>query len=90
MIKHRKYRRWSQAELASRTTEHGFYIHPTGITKLEWAVKDERQARHLRLNEAEAISAAFGLTVIQMLEDSCPTCMGKPPEGFICQTCGAS
>lgn len=90
MIKHRKKRGWSQAELAARTTEHGFYIHPTGITKLEWAVKDSHKARHLRLDEAFAIAASFGLTLEAMLGDFCQTCMDHPPAGFTCQTCGAS
>jgi hypothetical protein len=98
MLAQRKHRNWSQARLATEANKHGLSIHPTAITKLEWALAPEIDAhphplhrpRGLRLDEAAAISQAFGLSLPDMLGELCATCLGSPPAGFTCQECGES
>lgn len=69
MRRERERRGWSQATLAAEAAKRGANLHPTAVTKLEWALQDTRRARTLRLNEALAIAAAFDLTPEQMLSD---------------------
>ncbi len=67
MKRERNRRRWSQKALAAVVEAYGVEMHPTAVTKLERVDRDDR--RNLRLNEALAIAAAFGLTVDRMLTD---------------------
>lgn len=71
MRREREKRQWSQAKLAEMVARAGVDMHPTAITKLEWATsEDERPARNLRLNEALAIANVLRLTLKEMLSDN--------------------
>lgn len=52
---------WSQADLAVRMTERGFSWHQTTVAKTEGA------DRPLRLNEADALAAALGVHLLELL-----------------------
>lgn len=69
----RERRGWSQARLAEEANEVLLAtgqqpIHPSAITKLEWALHRPDEARNLRLNEAIAIADAFELDLEDLIQ----------------------
>lgn len=81
MKRERSRRGWSQHRLAKevnaqigragRRRDVTWQVHSTTITKLEYALQDERrhETRNLRLNEAVAIAEALDMALEQMLSD---------------------
>ncbi|MFZ3395580.1 helix-turn-helix transcriptional regulator [Rhodococcus sp. 7Tela_A2] len=56
----RKARDWSQEYLAEQLNLHGFDIHQTTVAKIE------RGARPLRVSEAVALAAVFGMPALSV------------------------
>lgn len=59
-------RNWSQEEVAEKLRHEGFEMHQTTVAKIE------RGARPLRVAEASAIGAVFGMPVMAVFELSLP------------------
>ncbi|MDI9917853.1 helix-turn-helix transcriptional regulator [Rhodococcus sp. IEGM 1379] len=64
----RELRGWTQFELAERLQQQGISLHPSAIAKIE--LRDVDRPRAIRLDEAKALSEAFGVDLAQMLLDS--------------------
>lgn len=64
MREERDRRGWGQAELADRLAAQGMQVVPSAISK------SEAGHRLVRLNEAVAVAAAFGLPLSAMLADA--------------------
>jgi transcriptional regulator with XRE-family HTH domain len=66
----RQDRNWSQDDVAEKLRHHGFEMHQTTVAKIE------RGTRPLRVAEAAAIAAVFGMPIMAVFELSLP---GDPP-----------
>lgn len=64
----RELRGWTQFELAERLRRQGISLHQSAIAKIE--LRDVDRPRTIRLDEAKALSEAFGVDLAQMLLDS--------------------
>lgn len=62
----RQDRNWSQEEVAEKLRHEGFEMHQTTVAKIE------RGARPLRVAEASAIGAVFGMPAMAVFELSLP------------------
>lgn len=61
---------WRQEDLADRLAARGIRLHPSAIAKIERDPDDRGSgARFVRLDEAAALAAAFGLSIDVMLSD---------------------
>ena len=59
-------RGWTQADLAKALEHEGLSLHPSAIAKIE--LRDSQRPRVIRLDEAKAIAAVFGLSLDEMFE----------------------
>ncbi|MFG3702920.1 multiprotein-bridging factor 1 family protein, partial [Micromonospora sp. NPDC047620] len=62
----REARGWTQADLAERVAALGLHLHPSAIAKIE--LRDVDRPRAIRLDEADVIAMAFGLSTFEMTE----------------------
>ncbi|TSD47956.1 helix-turn-helix transcriptional regulator [Rhodococcus sp. KBS0724] len=64
----REARGWTQADLARELQRVGLNLHPSAIAKIE--LRNVARPRAIRLDEAEAIAKAFGLSVDSMYQSA--------------------
>jgi transcriptional regulator with XRE-family HTH domain len=77
-------RGWTAAQLAERMADAGIPWTRLVVTKLE-----NRQRDVLGIHELAALGAIFGVEPWSLAAPpSCSTCLGAPPDGFRCLTCG--
>ncbi len=78
-----------QQDVANSMAAYGLVIHDTGISK-SIATKGPRRA--LRLAEVLAIASILGIGLDDFIPPpiECPTCSGRPPQGFTCNQCGTA
>ncbi|NKR89305.1 helix-turn-helix domain-containing protein [Rhodococcus hoagii] len=60
----REARGWTQATLARLLEDFGVSLHPSAIAKIE--LRDVDKPRAIRLEEADAIATAFGMSIDEM------------------------
>lgn len=83
----RKIHGVSAQELADRMTAQGFRITRGVIANCE-----NGRVQTLSVDHADHAARALGTTLVQLISEpaECPTCKGKPPTGFTCNTCGGA
>jgi transcriptional regulator with XRE-family HTH domain len=79
----RQDRRFTYVELSERLKQVGRPIPVLGLRRIEHG------ERRVDVDDLGALSMAFGVTPMQLLEPpaDCTTCRGTPPPGFVCRSC---
>lgn len=78
-----------QQDLANSMAGYGLVIHDTAISK---AMAPVGPRRALRLGEVLAIASILDLDLNSFVpkQIQCPTCSGRPLQGFTCNQCGTA
>lgn len=83
--RYRLARNMSAQALADAITAAGFHIQRAQIAKLETG-----KAHTAPVDLVAAAAKVFSLPIAAMFHgEPCPTCAGKPADGFTCNTCGS-
>jgi len=81
----RKIQKVSAQKLTDRMTDAGFPISRTVLANMEGG-----RVATASVDFLDAAARALGTDLVTLLTQpvACPSCKGKPPAGFTCNTCG--
>lgn len=82
----REQHHWSYREVEERLSRTGRAITALGLSAIETG------ERRVDVDDLVALAAVFGLSVEELIRppESCETCHGAPPPGFMCMECETS